>query len=234
MEIKRFFGKRNGSNFILEEDEYYHCVKVSRYKVGYDIIIFIGNGIDYYCKIIDINQTNVIAELISEKANDFETRGKIVLAQALCKEFDFIVQKAIELGVSEIIPFTSSRTNVKEIKKPRVEKIILEAVKQCGRAVIPYLSETLKFDELLLKYPLYKNRMFCFEQSKEKLLSSQISWVDRDVLVVIGSEGGFSNDEVIDARKAGFKECSLGKRILKAETAAITSLILIMNKYEEI
>lgn len=234
MEIKRFYGKKSGNNYMIEEDEFYHCVKVLRYKIGYEIIVFTGNGKDYLCKIIEINSINLIAELISEIENDLETKGKIILAQALCKEFDFIIQKAVELGVNEIIPFTSTRTNVKEIKKPRAEKIILDAVKQCGRSVIPKLCETLKFEELLKQYPLFKNRMFCYELSNDKLLSTQISWVDRDVLIVIGSEGGFCDDEVIEAKAAGFKICSLGKRTLKAETAAITSIILILNKYEEI
>lgn len=233
MEIKRFLGRKIDEKVFIDGDEYFHCVKVLRHKIGYSIVVFTGDGYDYICRITEINPLVVTAEILKKEKNELETRGKIVLCLALCKEFDFIVQKAVELGVYRIIPFINLRTNVKTMKRARVEKIILDATKQSGRAVIPEITNVMSFEEMLNQNIEFKNRMFCFEGSNDKLLQSQISWVDRDVMVVIGSEGGFSSEDVLEAKKANFNIISLGKRILKVETATIAAIILILSKYEE-
>ena len=234
MEIRRFYGKKNNNIIILEGDEFFHCIKVLRHKIGYEIIAFNGDGFDYNCRIINILEDTVEAEILSCKSNEVENKWKIVLCQGMCKEFDFIIQKAVELGVNRIIPFSSSRTNIKNFKRIRAEKIILDAVKQCGRAVIPEITELVKFEELFEMNKNFKNRLICYEDWRGNSLVSQLNWVDRDVLIVVGSEGGFTEEEIRQAANSGLKIVSLGKRILKAETAAMTGLITVLIKYDEI
>ena len=98
MEIRRFYGKKNNNIIILEGDEFFHCIKVLRHKIGYEIIAFTGDGFDYNCRIINILEDTVEAEILSCKSNEVENKWKIVLCQGMCKEFDFIIQKAVELG----------------------------------------------------------------------------------------------------------------------------------------
>lgn len=234
MEIRRFYGRKTSDNISLIGDEYYHCTKVLRYKLGYDICAFTGDGNNYYAKIIEINSNEVVAKIYKTIPNLTECKNRIVLCQALCKEFDFIVQKAVELGVTEIVPFVSARTNTKGIKLQRIEKIILEAAKQSGRSVLPIIKDTVDFEEVLKLYPNYTNRMFCFEKSKDLPLSTQLSWINRDVIIVIGPEGGFTDDEVMSARKNDYKVAKLSSRILKSETAAIVAIISTQLKYEDL
>jgi 16S rRNA (uracil1498-N3)-methyltransferase len=140
----------------------------------------------------------------------------------------------VELGVNEIIPFTSAYTSYKAHKAVRSEKIILDAVKQSERSVIPKILDTKKFDDVISLYPNFKNRMLCYEKSKDLTLDKQISWIDRDVMVIIGPEGGFADDEISRAKKAGIRIASLSKRVLKSETAAMVAMILIQSKYEDL
>lgn len=234
MEIRRFYGTKKNNIIVLEGDEFFHCIKVLRHRIGYEIVVFTGDGFDYNCRIIKILEDSVEAEILSHEKNQVENKWKIILCQGLCKEFDFIIQKAVELGVNKIIPFLSSRTNIKNFKRIRAEKIILDAVKQCGRAVIPEITEPIKYEELFNMNKNFKNRIICYEDLKGNSLYSQLNWVDRDVLIVIGSEGGFTEEEIRNAANSGLKIVSLGNRILKAETAAITGLITVLIKYDEI
>ncbi|MGI6136266.1 MAG: 16S rRNA (uracil(1498)-N(3))-methyltransferase [Clostridiales bacterium] len=234
MDIRRFYGKKRDNNIILEGDEYHHCAKVLRHKIGFHICAFTGDGKDYFAVITDITGDSVIADIYREEENFREGKNRIILCQALCKEFDFIIQKSVELGVNEIIPFTSARTTFKGHKTMRSEKIILDAVKQSERSIIPKIHDTIKFDDVLKLYPNFKNRMLCYEKSKDLTLNNQISWIDRDVMVIIGPEGGFADDEISSAKRAGLKITSLSKRVLRSETAAIVAIILIQSKYEDL
>ncbi|MBO5775739.1 MAG: RsmE family RNA methyltransferase, partial [Clostridia bacterium] len=132
MEIKRFYGSKLGDKLVLSDREYYHCVKVTRHKAGYSLIVCIGDGKDYYSTIDKITANEVICSIQSVEDNNSETKAPLILCQAVCKELDFIVQKAVELGISEIIPFYSDRTNVKKVSLERLENIVIDAAKQCG------------------------------------------------------------------------------------------------------
>lgn len=234
MEIKRFYGSKLGSNIVLTDREYFHCVKVTRHKTGYSLICCVGDGLDYHCIIESITSDTVYCKIVNIEQNNSEVKGRIILCQALCKEFDFVVQKAVELGVTDIMPFDSERTNVKKYSKERTESIVLDASKQCGRAVLPTVYELSSFEKLLNNCQESDNKLFCYEQERERSISSSINDMTGTSVIFIGSEGGFSEREVDLARNLGYNIVTLGRRILRVETAAVSALVLLLDALGDI
>ena len=233
MEYKRFYGSKIGDKIILSDREFIHCVKVTRHKTGYSLICCTGDGKDYYCVIDEINSNNVVCSVERVEENNSETKAPFVLCQALCKEFDFVVQKAVELGVTEIVPYVSERTNVKKFSMDRTENIVLDAAKQCGRATLPLVRDLVSYEEALDAAKENVNKIFCYELEREKNIDSVIK-ADSSTAICIGSEGGFSEEEVNLAREKGFDIVTLGRRILRVETAAISALVLTLNALGDI
>lgn len=233
MEIKRFFGSKYGDKIVLSDREYYHCVKVTRHKAGYSLICCIGDGKDYYCTIDKIEPDAVVCSIERVVTNNAETKAPFVLCQALCKEFDFVVQKAVELGVTEIVPYFSERTNVKKFSLDRLESIVLDAAKQCGRAVLPIVNDLVCYEEALSYASKFENKIFCYENERVNSLKDAIKSTSSTV-VFIGSEGGFSEKEVDLAKQNCFEVVSLGRRILKVETASIAALVLALDAMGDI
>ena len=147
---------------------------------------------------------------------------------------DFIVQKAVECGVSEIVPiFTKrcvSRPDEKSLAKklPRWQKIAYEAAKQCGRGIIPTVGEAVNFSELKRLTSAESTRILFYECA-ETPLKDAVREFKKNVDIVIGSEGGFEVSEAEALQKLGFACVSLGKRILRCETAPIAALSVLMN-----
>ena len=233
MEIKRFFGSKYGDKIILSDREYYHCVKVTRHKAGYSLICCVGDGQDYFCTIESINNDSVVCSIDEIVDNNSETKAPLILCQALCKEFDFVLQKAVELGATEIVPYISERTNVKKFSLDRAESIVLDAAKQCGRAVLPKINNVVTYEEALNYASKYDNKILCYEIERNNSIKNAIKSQASTVLF-IGSEGGFSEKEVALAKEAGYEITTLGRRILKVETAAITALVLTLDAMEDI
>lgn len=234
MELKRFYGSKLGNQIVLTDREYFHCIKVTRHKAGYSLICCTGDGNDYFCNISAIKDEIVYCDIVSIVKNDSEPKGKIVLCQALCKEFDFVVQKAVELGVTDIVPYVSERTNVKKYSKERTESIVLDAAKQCGRAVLPCVYDLKEFDEILEEYKNFDNKIFCYELERIKSIDSAIAKPDGTTVIFVGSEGGFSEEEVKEATTLGYNIVTLGRRILRVETAAISAIVLLLNAVGDI
>lgn len=235
MELKRFYTDTLTQNLaVLEGEEFLHAAKVTRHKVGYQIIVCNGDGWDYHAKITEIGKNSLTAEIFKKEANTAEPKGRVVLMQAVCKELDFIVQKAVELGVTDIVPFYSARTNVQNVNGERLTRIATEAAKQCGRARVPvvhtpdYLNAAVKSTANIAKIGI-----LCYENSRKKGILHTLKKDMQDVAVCVGSEGGFTAEEVGFLRENGFFEVSLGARILRAETAAISALTLVMSAIGE-
>ena len=197
-------------------------------------------------KRFSINSLETKAKIIESSISVSEMPVRIHLYQALPKgeKLDFIIQKAVECGAYDIIPFESERCVVKvksdaEVRKTeRRNKISLEAAKQCGRTIIPIVYETISFTQMLHNAKKSDLTLFCYEGEgveqmgkvlKEyRTVNSHIS----DISIIIGSEGGFSNREVQTAIENGFLATGLGKRILRAETAAILALSSLVYEFE--
>lgn len=229
MEIKRFYITSNAISdgvVTITGDEHNHLSKVLRFKVGYKLIVCDNSGLDYYCTVNKITANNTICTVDEVVTNETEHKTNLILLFGVIKpeKFEIGIQKAVELGANAIIPFVSTNTDTRNVRLDRLNRIALEACKQCGRAKIPTISEPLPFDKALEMAKGLK--IIAYEKEKNNTLKSVLANVSNysDVSLVIGSEGGFVPEEVQNAVDNGFVSVTLGKRILRAETAAIAGL----------
>ena len=221
-----------------------HIKNVLRMHPQDEIIVLDGAGMEYRCK-IEIISEEVITRVLEAKKTEAELSVRLLLFQGLPKKdkMELIIQKAVELGVSEIIPVLTKRTVVKlEDKKKEQKKLerwqaIAEAAaKQSGRGSIPKVREAVKFteavkmaaalDEALIPYELAEG----MEEARERVRGLHDK---KTVGIFIGPEGGFEEDEIALATKAGIHPITLGKRILRTETAGLCILSVIMFELEQ-
>ena len=233
MEIRRFFveaSDRREDEIIIRGDEFIHLTKVLRYKVGYKAIVCLDEPTEYECIITAINKDYAIAKIDQVVVNQAEPNKKIVLCQALPKgdKLDIIIQKGVELGVNEFLPFRSQYVTESKFNKERLDKIALQACKQCGRSKRVTVGEIVDYDDMLdiaskcdIVVMPYENATVGRIGDIEGLREA------KSITIIIGSEGGFDESEVARARVAGANIVSLGKRILRCETAAIATCALI-------
>lgn len=219
--------------FSLPEELSRHIARSLRMKEGDRVIICDGRGNDLSCEIISASQL-VTVKVISKSLNTTEPSIKVKLYQALPKgdKFSFIVQKAVELGVSEIIPVLSSRCVARPDPKAmakkveRYNKIALEAAQQSGRGKVPEVKDMISFREAVLKEK--GKESILFYECATNSLSAAIKKDIEEISIFVGSEGGFEPSEVEFAEENHIKILSLGKRILRCETAPIAALSAIM------
>lgn len=224
----------NRDFFVIEGETAKHISKSLRMKIGDDIIICDGDGCDYECTITDIDSSSVTVKVNSQKITVSEPNIKVILYQGLPKgsKFDFVIQKSVELGVTAIKPFTSMRTVVdykgKNIasKTQRWNKISLEAAQQSGRGIIPKVFDPCSFDEVVREIS-NKNTVVLYERGGEPL-KSVITQFNESINIIIGPEGGFDEKEIEELKQHGAKVATLGKRILRAETAPLAVITSIM------
>ncbi|OGB88810.1 hypothetical protein A2625_02055 [candidate division WOR-1 bacterium RIFCSPHIGHO2_01_FULL_53_15] len=207
---------------------------VLRMKIGDEVELLDGSGKIYSAKIVRIGKDKVETEIVSEKLEESEPRIKITLAQALPKgqKMDFIIEKAVELGASKIIPLTTERTIAKNAKPERWQKLAKEAAEQSGRALIPEVSPLTRFEEVLKMRNQFNLALIPWELEREMTLKSALVHRPSSILVLIGPEGGFSHNEITLAKEGGFISVSLGRSILRAETAGLAVLSAIMYELE--
>lgn len=235
--MQHYFGSIfEDGKLVLEETDLHHLLNVKRATIGEEIEITDKNT-TYKCKISSIKPLK--AEVL-EASNSREIENTLSLAFCLLKgdHNELIVLKGTELGVSRFYPVISSRVIVKPKEKEdnkfqRLKKIAKEGAEQCRRSSIPEIEGYISFDELLKLD--YRHKIIPYEEESLKsntLFSSLKAHKNEPTLILIGPEGGFSNEEVDKAIKAGFEPVSLGKRILRAETAALycSSLFSALNE----
>ncbi len=229
--------KQNGKYFITDTD-FNHIKNVLRMNVG-DTFLVSDNGVSNLCEIECFQENTVVAKIIEENYNDTTLPIKIYLFQGLPKgdKMELIIQKSVELGVHEVIPVEMARCVVKlddkkkKSKQQRWQAISESAAKQSKRNSIPEISQVLSYkqalektkelDVLLVPYES-KNGMEDTKNALSKIKSGM------SVGILIGSEGGFEESEIEKAMEIGGDIISLGKRILRTETAAITTVSMCM------
>lgn len=231
------------SNIIKIEGERAHYLSaVLRCKKGDEIVLFDGNA-SHKAIITGITKRHVTAEVIGILTVNTESSLNSVLIQGLLKgeKMELVIQKTTELGVREIVPVITERSQIKETRKsPRWRKIAEEASRQSGRTAIPVIHEPIPFDDLfhassaLLLPPRPKGIIFWEEGGmslKEAVLRISPSPIrpfsESSFFIMVGPEGGFAKKEVDIAESRGLIITSLGKRILRAETAAIAATALV-------
>ena len=239
----RFFVPSNQvskSGASITGDDVNHIRLVLRMKPGDEILVLDGTGRTYACSIKTIKEDKVNCKIISSRSAKSEPETKITLIQSIPREskMDFIMQKCTELGVSRIIPTITERTIIKlneekkEKRHNRWQKIIKEAAEQAGRGIIPKIDEILRFDEALRFSKDHELCVIPWEMEEKTSLKQVLDQAPKNILIAIGPEGGFSKTEVEKAVRAGFKPVSLGKRILRTETAGIAVLSMISYALE--
>lgn len=237
--MQRYFVKKEKNKLILNESDLHHIKNVMRIKSD-DKIICILNNQSYLCK-INYDETTYDIKIIEEISKDVELPKEIILYQALIKndKFDFVIQKASELGVSKIVPTIFSRSiikiteNKKDNKIIRYQKIAKEACEQSHRQIIPEISNYLDVKNITLDNDTLG--LIAYENNGDYLsfyknLMNLQSYLK--IALVIGPEGGFSEDELNYLKGIGFKSISLGKRILRSETASLYALSVLAYNLE--
>lgn len=227
---KRFFVEKiDGAEVELCGDEFTHARTVQRVEQGTEIILLDGSGKEYFAIVSKIEKKSLIAHIISESVSDKDPKAEIYLLCGLLKgdKTELVVQKAVELGVKKIGIFSSEYCAAysNENKIERLNKIAREAAKQCLRATVPEIEYFKDFNSALLSAAEYKNKLFACEFAEGS--ETDISALSGSTAIVVGSEGGFSQTEAETAKQHGFSNISLGKRILRAETAAISLTAIV-------
>lgn len=240
----RFFSDNvTPTQAFLSSEDSKHVSKVLRLKEGDFVTICDKNKFDYEGVISKIEDL-VTVDISNKKLNTAEPNIKIKLYQCLPKsdKFDFIIQKAVELGVCEIIPVQSKFCVVKndtksfEKKLTRYNKIVYEACKQSGRGIIPIVSNVLTFKQAINQIS-NTHSVLCYESDElypRKRLSDLIDSNTQEVSLIIGSEGGLATEEIELAVNSGVQLASLGNLILRCETASITALSIILQLSQNI
>lgn len=218
------------------DDDFNHIKNVLRKKVGDQIQCFNSKGTEFEAVIYEIEKDLIKAKIMHSYQKNTEPIVKITLAQSLPKglKFDEIVQKSVELGVCEIIPFISERSIKKSDKLERWNKIAKESAEQCGRTIIPKVHHVLKFEDMLANSNKYKLKLLPWEGESLQTIKNVLQKTKNvdSILVTIGPEGGFSSNEVNLAKSFGFETISLGKRILRTQTAGPAVLSMILYEME--
>lgn len=234
--MQRYFVKeKNNEKFILEDSDIHHIKRVMRCKDN-DKIEIVYNKKVYLCNIDNIESLTL--SIIDEYEEDRELKIELTIAISLVQEqkFDLILQKLTELGVSSIIPLKTERSIVKidsqkeEKKKTRWETICKEASEQSHRVTIPKVHDVITLKQLLNEKK--ELNLICSLNDNTKPLSVYLQPNIKDILFVIGPEGGFAKKEEEFLIENGFESTTLGKRVLRVETAAIYVASIINYIYK--
>lgn len=234
--MRRLFYKGKLADTIaITGSDAHHLMHVMRAKAGQEVIVVDDNGKVARMEMTDFCETSVTLRLVEMLAADTESPIEIVLVQALLKadKMDLVVQKAVELGATEVVPLVTANCVVRyDAKKAatkcvRWQKIADEAAKQCGRTALLKIAEVTTLKDLLTRLAQEQTIIFCYENESTQSIKTVLKENTADkILLVIGPEGGFSLDEAESLINAGAKSVTLGKRILRAETAAVAAITI--------
>lgn len=242
--MPKFFaykGQIEDNSFIITGKDANHIAAVLRSKIGDELIICDGEGTDYYCKITDLDKKMVVAEINESYANHTEPKTSITLYQGLPKsdKMELIIQKCVEIGLTRIVPikteFAVAKVEGKEEKKrERWQKIAESAAKQCGRGKIPLVDRAMTFKEAVEDSKSHKGRIIPYEnESNYSIKDFARAFKGESIAVFIGPEGGFSPKEIELARQEGIVSVTLGKRILRTETAGLVTGTILLYELED-
>lgn len=231
-------------NVTITGEDVNHIKNVLRLKCGDEILVSDGEGTDYQCRISELNADSVVADIEDVFRNSAELPVKITLFQGMPKsdKLEFIIQKAVELGVTEIVPVMTKRTVVKiEDKKAgkkleRYNMIARSAGKQSGRGLIPEVKGFMTFKEAIGYAKELDMNIIPYEDARGMEYARQVIQEikgKKSLGIFIGPEGGFAKEEVEQAMEVGAKCITLGNRILRTETAGLTVLSIIMFALDE-
>ncbi len=243
----RFYIEQNQIHddyITIEGSDVNHIKNVLRMKIGEAMILCDGQGMDYHCMIDTLSNDFVQAKVVKAEDTQTELPAKIYLFQGLPKKdkMELIIQKAVELGVYQVVPVMMKRSVVKlddkkkeQKKLERWQSIATSAAKQSGRGIIPEVVPVMPFKEAVKMAKEMDYKVLPYEHAEgmeeTKRIIKDVQGKKR-VAVFIGPEGGFEDDEVAYAMESGIKPITLGRRILRTETAGLTILSVLMFELE--
>jgi 16S rRNA (uracil1498-N3)-methyltransferase len=222
-----------GARVTLPEHSAHHAREVLRLHAGAAVRVFDGAGREWEAVLDEVSRRSVSARLLHAVTPRAESPLHLVLAMAALKgdRMELVIQKATELGVAEIWPVVTIRTDaaarpaLKGARSERWERVASGAAEQCGRAVVPHVAPTTTLDGLLER-PFDGGRVALLETTGHAALASLAVDPGSPLLLLVGPAGGFEPVEVRTLRAAGFSPASLGPRILRAETAAVAAVAI--------
>ena len=243
--MRRFYAPReNFSNgkITLSLEETRHLRDVLRLRAGEKIQVFDGEGREFLCEIENVSKRETLLQIIEEIApTAAESDLDLTLAVALLKgeKFELVVQKAVELGVTRLVPLTTKRADVKlkdaEKKLERWRKIAFEACKQSGRAKLMHMAAPADFEEFIKNFASERlgdeNLVLFSERGGEGFDAIRAG---KKMTALVGSEGGWEDSEIEFAAANGFQIVTLAGRILRAETAAIAVAAILQNNFGDL
>jgi 16S rRNA (uracil1498-N3)-methyltransferase len=231
----------------LASDEARYLREVLRLKVGDEVHVFNGEGKEFRCEVEESRRESARLKVASEVAPARpESPLKLTLAVALLKgeKFDLVVQKAAELGAVRIIPIATKLADVRlrdesdaTKRVTRWRRIALEAAKQSGRAVVPEVTNPTSFESMVQNtYVESPARLMFSERVGQSLREAKETLPEKvsSLIALVGSEGGWTDQEITVAREAGWTIVTLGGRTLRAETAAITVTALLQHLFGDL
>lgn len=237
--MQRYFGRIVEKQVILDESDQYHLVKVMRAKVGEQVEV-VCEGKLFLAAVVSVKPLKITT--IAQIKENNELKNDVVLVASLLKgdKLDLVLQKATELGVEEIVLLQSERSIAKirnldkDFKFERFNRIVKEAAEQSKRTRLPLLYRIIKMDQLPEVDADVKLMAYEGEQGATSSFLSAVKSVKsgQRIAVLIGPEGGFSVDEVNEAKEYGYQTVSLGRRILRAETASFYALSVLAAHLE--
>lgn len=220
-----FFAPDILSDMTLPQDESAHCVRVLRKKEGDAIYIADGKGHFFDAEIAEAHQKHCIVNIIRTVNEPKPWTNNLHIAFAPTKNMDrveWFAEKATEIGIDRFTPLLCRYSERKEVKLPRIEKILVSAMKQSQKSYLPQLDEMISFTKFIAQ-PFDGQKFIAHCYSQEKKLLKTVYKPGSNVLILIGPEGDFSEDEVRLALHNGFEPISLGNSRLRTETAALVA-----------
>jgi len=210
--MKRLFVDSSlGKDFVLCKDEHHHLANVARCRVGENVVLVKGDEFDYVYKIEDIKRDATKLSFVSKNLNTKNPKKRLVVFLGAIKNMAQAVEQLSQIGIAEIIPFTSKNANA-ALNVPRLQKIAEQSCKQCGRSIPLVISEPLKFDKMCDVLTNFDNDSFA---------------------LVIGPEGGLNQTEAEHLAQIT-NPISIGKRIMRTETAAVVAATWALSQMGEL
>ncbi|MAH32086.1 MAG: 16S rRNA (uracil(1498)-N(3))-methyltransferase [Marinobacter sp.] len=220
-----------GSQCQLDDNAANHVGRVLRMQAGQALLLFNGDGHDYHATITEAGKKHVLVAVTEAAGNETESPLRVVLAQTLSKgdRMDYAVQKAVEMGVSEIVPLTTERCDVK-LKGDREDKrlrhwqqVAISAAEQCGRARVPEIQPVMTVQQWLEHARACDLRLVLHHRTERSLNTLE---KPSSIALMIGPEGGLTAEEIALAEDNGFLPVALGPRVLRTETAPVAAIAL--------
>lgn len=236
--MHRFFAEKRAENLLyLAKEDIKHFKDVLRIKDDEEVEVYI-DGAGYIAVLNSYTKNELSLKIISEIKEKYESELKISLFQSLVKsdKMDFIIQKAIEMGVYSIVPIETKRSivkkkDIKDKKLERYKNIAKAAAMQSKREFIPSVSDAMKLSEAKEILDGFDLVLIAYEDELDNSIKNYDIKDKKNIAIIVGPEGGFDIGEIDELKKFGYKSISLGKRILRAETAPIALLTMLYYEF---